>query len=116
MPNEIQFLFYNLPENREQVKAVIKDGSIWLTQKGMSQLFDVGIPAVNKHLSNIYSEGELDPSATISKMEIVQKEGNREIKRNIDFYNLDAIMKLQKFFSKHLFCFLLNCKNITIKD
>ena len=94
MPNEIQFLFYNLPENREQVKAVIKDDSIWLTQKGMSQLFDVGIPAVNKHLGNIYMEGELDQSATISKMEIVQKEGNREIKRNIDFYNLDAIINV----------------------
>ena len=94
MLNEIQFLFYNLPENREQVKAVIKDGSIWLTQKGMSQLFDVGIPAVNKHLGNIYTEGELDQSATISKMEIVQKEGTREIKRNIDFYNLDAIISV----------------------
>ena len=94
MPNEIQFLFYNLPENREQVKAVIKDESIWLTQKGMSQLFDVGIPAVNKHLGNIYTEGELDQSATISKMEIVQKEGTREIKRNIDFYNLDAIISV----------------------
>ena len=94
MPNEIQFLFYNLPENREQVKAVIKDESIWLTQKGISQLFDVGIPAVNKHLGNIYTEGELDQSATISKMEIVQKVGTREIKRNIDFYNLDAIISV----------------------
>ena len=94
MPNEIQFLFYNLPENREQVQAVIKDESIWLTQKGMSQLFDVGIPAVNKHLGNIYTDGELDQSATISKMEIVQKEGTREIKRNIDFYNLDAIISV----------------------
>ena len=94
MPNEIQFLFYNLPENQEQVKAVIKDESIWLTQKGMSQLFDVGIPAVNKHLGNIYAEGELEQSATISKMEIVQKEGTREIKRNIDFYNLDAIISV----------------------
>ena len=94
MPNEIQFLFYNLPENREQVKAVIKNESIWLTQKGMSQLFDVGIPAVNKHLGNIYKEGELDQSATISKMEIVQKEGTREIKRIIDFYNLDAIISV----------------------
>ena len=94
MPNEILFLFYNLPENREQVKAVIKDESIWLTQKGMSQLFDVGIPAVNKHLGNIYAEGELEQSATISKMEIVQKEGTREIKRNIDFYNLDEIISV----------------------
>ena len=94
MPNEIQFLFYNLPENREHVKAVIKDVSIWLTQKVMSQLFDVGIPAVNKHLGNIYKEGELDQSATISKMEIVQKEGTREIKRIIDFYNLDAIISV----------------------
>lgn len=60
----------------------------------MAQLFDVGVPAINKHLNNIYSDGELSQSSTISKMEIVQKEGNREVSRQVDFYNLDAIISV----------------------
>jgi len=57
----------------------------------MAELFDVNVPAINKHLYNIYEEQELVKSATISKMEIVRKEGNRNVKREIEFYNLDAI-------------------------
>ena len=62
-----------------------------LTQKSMTELFDVNIPVISKHLNNIYKEKELQKNSTISKIEIVQKEGNREVKRNIEFYNLDAI-------------------------
>ena len=58
----------------------------------MAELFDVNVPAINKHLNNIYEEGELKKNTTISKMEIVQKEGSRNVKRNVDFYNLDAII------------------------
>ena len=58
----------------------------------MAALFDVGTPAINKHLTNIFAEGELNKEATVSKMEIVQTEGNREVKRMMDFYNLDAII------------------------
>ena len=58
----------------------------------MTELFDVNIPAISKHLNNIYKEKELQKNSTISKIEIVQKEGNREVKRNIEFYNLDAII------------------------
>ena len=68
--------------------------TVWLTQKQMGDLFGVGVPAINKHLSNIYEEGELTETATISKMEIVQKEGNRSVKREVDFYNLDAIISV----------------------
>lgn len=57
-------------------------------------MFDVGIPAISKHLSNIYDEKELQENATISKMETVQKEGNRTVQRAVDFYNLDAIISV----------------------
>ena len=94
MNNALQFLIYNTPDESVSVNAVVKDETIWLTQKAMAELFDVQIPAINKHLSNIFDEGELEPSSTISKMEIVQTEGNRAVKRNMDFYNLDAIISV----------------------
>ena len=65
-----------------------------MTQKAMAELFDVEQPAIAKHLINIYNENELDKSSTYSKMELVQKEGNRNVKRNIEFYNLDAIISV----------------------
>ena len=94
MNNALQFLIYNTPDESVSVNAVVKDETIWLTQKAMAELFDVQTPAINKHLSNIFDEGELEPSSTISKMEIVQTEGNRAVKRNMEFYNLDAIISV----------------------
>lgn len=94
MKNELQFLMYSTPESEVSVNAIIKDETIWLTQKSMAELFDVEVPAISKHLSNIYAEGELEHSSTVSKMEIVQIEGKRQVKRNIDFYNLDAIISV----------------------
>ena len=91
---EAMFLMYRAADEDVSVNALIKDESIWLSQKGMAELFDVQAPAINKHLSNIYAEGELMPDATISKMEIVQQEGSRQVKRNIDYYNLDAIISV----------------------
>lgn len=74
---------------------VIKDETIWCTQKAMAQLFGVGVPAISKHLKNIYEEGELTKEATVSKMEIVVNRGIRgEVKDNVDFYNLDAIISV----------------------
>jgi hypothetical protein len=58
----------------------------------MSELFDVNVPAISKHLNNIFEEGELQREATISKMETVQPEGSRQVTRTRDFYNLDAII------------------------
>jgi hypothetical protein len=58
----------------------------------MSELFDVNVPTINKHLNNIYEEKELDKNSTISKMERVRKEGNRNVNRELEFYNLDAII------------------------
>ena len=94
MNNELQFLIYDTPEEGVSINAVVKDDTIWLTQRAMSELFDVEVPAVSKHLSNIFSEGELQEAATVSKMEIVQQEGERQVKRNLDFYNLDAIISV----------------------
>lgn len=94
MNRGFDFLLYNLPDESVSVKAIVKDETIWLTQKAMAELFDIGIPAINKHLSNIYEEGELSKSSTISKLEIVQTEGNRSVRRTPDFYNLDAIISV----------------------
>ena len=69
---EAMFLMYRAVDEDISVNALIKDESIWLSQKGMAELFDVQAPAINKHLSNIYAEGELLPEATVSKTEKVQ--------------------------------------------
>ena len=87
---QISFLIYD----KAQVKAVLKDENIWLSQKGMAELFSVNVSAISKHLKNIFSEGELTQSATVSILEIVQIEGGRSIKRNVEFYNLDAIISV----------------------
>ena len=90
----VDFLIYTTPEGDVKIEAFLHNENIWLTQKRMAELFNVGIPAISKHLGNIYSEGELAENSTVSKMEIVQKEGNRNIKRDVEFYNLDAIISV----------------------
>ncbi len=94
MSNELQFVLYSIDQEDIKVKVAIRDETLWITQRGMAELFGVNIPAISKHLANIYEEGELLPEATISKMEIVQTEGNRQVTRNIDFYNLDAVISV----------------------
>ena len=93
MSNEIQFLLYNMPDADGKVQVVIKGETLWCTQKAMAQLFGVGVPAISKHLKNIFTEGELNPDTTISKMETVVNRGMRgEVNELIDFYSLDAII------------------------
>ena len=93
MNNEIQFLLYNMPDADGKVQVVIRGETLWCTQKAMAQLFGVGVPAISKHLKNIFTEGELDPDTTISKMETVVNRGIRgEVKELIDFYSLDTII------------------------
>lgn len=94
MPSNFEFLIYNTAEGDVSVNAVVKDETIWLTQKAMAQLFGVETPAISKHLANVYAEGELKRDATVSKMEIVQAEGTRQVTRLVDFYNLDAIISV----------------------
>ena len=88
------FLVYNLPDEDVSIDIFVKDEDIWISQKGMAELFDVNVPAISKHLNNIYDELELDREATVSKMEIVRNEGNRNVKRTLEFYNLDAIISV----------------------
>lgn len=89
-----EFLIFQIEGKEGGVQVVYRDETVWCTQKAMAQLFDVGVPAISKHLNNIFAEGELRPASTVSKMEIVQVEGDREIKRQLDFYNLDAIISV----------------------
>lgn len=94
MNKEMRMVLYHTDDNDIAVDVVIQNDSIWATQKSMAELFAVNTPAINKHLKNIYAEGELQESSTISKMEIVQNEGGRQVKRQVDFYNLDAIISV----------------------
>jgi hypothetical protein len=89
-----KFLLYKSPDGEVKLDVYIYNENIWLTQKRIAELFGVEVPAISKHLDNIYNDKELDKKATISKMEIVQKEGTRDVKRNVDFYNLDAIISV----------------------
>lgn len=89
-----EFLIFQIEGKEDGVQVVYRDETVWCTQKAMAQLFDVGVPAISKHLNKIFAEGELRPASTVSKMEIVQVEGDREIKRQLDFYNLDAIISV----------------------
>ena len=89
-----EFLTFVAEGKETGIQVLYKDETIWATQKAMAALFDVGIPAINKHLTNIFAEGELKKEGTVSKMEIVQMEGNREVKRMMELYNLDAIISV----------------------
>ena len=88
---QMEMVLYHSDEGDVSVDAYSKDESIWITQKAMAELFGVNVPDISKHLSNIYDEGELIKEATVSKMEIVQREGNQDVKRTPVFYNLDVI-------------------------
>ena len=94
MNNEFEFMLYKVDDEDVSVNALVKDETIWLTQKSMAELFGVEVPAISKHLTNIYDEGELIQASTVSKMETVQNEGTRIVKRNLVFYNLDAIISV----------------------
>ncbi len=87
-------LLYTAPEGQVKVEFHLHDNTIWLPQKKIAELFGVGVPAVSKHLDNIYESGELDTQGTISILETVQKEGSREVKRKVEYYNLDAVISV----------------------
>lgn len=88
------FLLYTSPKGDVKVEVVLNNETVWLSQKSIAQLFGVNVPAISKHLDNIYETGELNKDATISILETVQTEGSREVKRNIEYFNLDAIISV----------------------
>ena len=89
MSNEIQYLLYSMPDADGKVQVVIKDETLWCTQKAMAQLFGVGVPAISKHLKNIFDEGELAADSVISKMETTAADGKNY---TTTYYSLDAII------------------------
>lgn len=89
MSNEIQFLLYNMPDADGKVQVVINGETLWCTQKAMAQLFGVGVPAISKHLKNIFEEGELVADSVISKMETTAADGKNY---TTTYYSLDAII------------------------
>lgn len=94
MPNNFEFFIYNTAEGDVSVNAVVKDETIWLTQKAMAQLFDCSTDNISLHLKNIYQSGELVEEATAEDFSVVQKEGSRNVTRRTKFYNLDAIISV----------------------
>ena len=90
--NPDQFLLYTAPDGAVKVDVFFQDETVWLTQKALAELFGVQVPGINKHLKNIFDSGELTREATVSKMEMVRAEGGREVAREVEFYNLDAII------------------------
>ena len=89
-----EFLIFQIENKEEGIEVLYQDETLWLMQKTMSILFDVDIRTINEHLKNIYSQGEVDKNTTIRKNRIVQKEGNRNISREVFIYSLDAIISV----------------------
>ena len=90
--SEGKIALYSTPNSNVYVDVIYKDETFWMTQKAIAELFGVNTPAISKHIKNIFDEEELTPDSTVSKMEIVQNEGGREVTRCPDFYSLDAII------------------------
>lgn len=82
------------PDESTRLEVRLEDDTVWLSQAQMSKLFSVKVPAVNKHIKNIFEEGELQAESTISILETVRQEGNRIVRRNVEFYNLDVIISV----------------------
>lgn len=94
MDRQFEFLMYKSAQEEISVNALIKDETIWLTQKAMGELFGVESHTINYHLKEIYKTGELQAEATTRKIRAVQQEGNRKVERELQFYNLDAIISV----------------------
>lgn len=94
MENNFNFLMYKAADENVSVNALIKNETIWLTQKAMAELFDCSSDNISLHLKNIYADGELEGFSTAEDFSVVQTEGKRQVKRNTKFYNLDAIISV----------------------
>lgn len=87
-----EFLLYETEDGRTRVECRFVDKTLWLSQAGMAELFQIRVPTVNEHLKKLYAEGEIRPEATIRQYLMVRQEGRRQVNRHIDHYNLDAIL------------------------
>ena len=91
-PPEGQFLLYQTEDGQTRIECRLVSETIWLTQRLMSDLFQVTVATINEHLKNLANDGEIDANRTIRKFLIVQTEGKREVSRQVDHYSLDAIL------------------------
>jgi hypothetical protein len=89
-----QIIIYQTESGKTKIEVRLQDETVWLTQKLMAELFQKDVRTINEHIKNVLDEGELDPDPTIRKFRIVQKEGQREVERLVDFYNLDMIISV----------------------
>ena len=87
-----KILLYNYDDNRVYVEVYFKDETFWLTQRSMAELFGCSVDNISLHLKNIYNDNELERQATVEEFSIVRQEGSRQVKRKVDFYNLDSII------------------------
>ncbi len=89
-----EFLIFEQQKKEKGIEVRFEDGDLWLTQKAMSKLYDCSSDNIGLHLKNIYNDLELDRNSTTEEFSVVQKEGNREVKRNVNYYNLDAVISV----------------------
>jgi len=87
-----ELIFYRASDGAQHIRVLILDENFWMPQREIAELFGVGVPAISKHLGNIYESGELERAATTSILEMVREEGQRQVTRQIEHYNLDAII------------------------
>jgi len=92
IPQSSDIIFYSTPDGDIHLEVLFNDETFWLSQKRMAELFGVEVHTINYHLKEIFKSGELQEAATIRKIRIVQKEGGRDVSRDVDFFNLDAII------------------------
>ncbi len=92
--NNSEIIFYTTPQGEIKIEVFLQDETVWLTQRAIGELFGVVKSTISEHLSNIYKSGELEKEATVRKIRTVQNEAGREVKRNLEFYNLDAIISV----------------------
>ena len=91
-----QFLVYEAEDGRVKIDVRLEDETVWLTQQMMAELFQTTVPNINMHTKNIFEEGELRPEATIKKFLTVRREGKRNVRRELDYYNLDMIISVRE--------------------
>lgn len=102
MENKSEIILYQTTDGATQIDVRLENETVWLNQKQMAELFQTSVPNINMHLKNIFEEGELDPEATIKNSLIVRLEGNRTVNRNIENYNLDAIISVGYRIKSHV--------------
>jgi hypothetical protein len=92
--SEGELILYSTEDGAATIGLRAVDGTVWLSQREIAELFDKDVRTVNEHIRNVFAEGECDPGATIRKFRIVQKEGTREVTRNVEHYNLDMVISV----------------------